>query len=111
MLYLIQVPLDQESKLLTVMLTPFDIYVYNILAMGLSNATDLFETCIREVLHGLNGCTNIADDVLVYGSTNDELKTNVLAFLDHCVQEDMHPDKVKIDCQEVPFFSNILSKD
>ena len=107
------IPLDQESKLLPAMLTPFGIYVYNILAMGLSNATDLFGTCIHEVLQGLNGCTNIANDVLVYVTTYDEFKNNVLAFLDHCVQEDMHlnPDKVKIDCHEVPFFSNILSKD
>ena len=95
------------------MLTPFGIYVYNVLAMGLSNATDLFETCIHEILHGLNGCTNIADDVLVYGTTYDEFKNNVLAFLDHCVHEDMHlnPDKVKIDCHKVPFFGNVLSKD
>ena len=43
------VPLNQESKMLTAMLTPFGIlYVYNMLAMGLSNATDLFETCIRD---------------------------------------------------------------
>ena len=48
------VPLDQESKLLTVMLTPFGIYVYNILAMGLSNTRDLFETCIHEILQRLN---------------------------------------------------------
>ena len=95
------------------MLTPFGIYVYNVLAMGLSNATDVFETCICEVLQGLNGCTNIADDVLVYGSMYKEFKTNVLAFLDRCVQEDMHlnPDKVKLDCPEVPFFGNVLSKD
>ena len=107
------IPLDQESKLLTAMLTRFGIYVYNVLAMGLSNATDLFETCIREVLQGLNGCTNITTDILVYGSTYDEFKTNVLAFLGCCVQEDMHlnPDKVKKDCHEVPFFGNILSKD
>ena len=107
------VPLDQESKLLTVPLTPFGIYVYNVLAMGLSNATDLFETCIQEVLQGLNGCTNITDDILVYGYAYDEFKTNVLSFLDNCVQEDMHliPDKVKIDCHKVPFFRNILSKD
>ena len=74
---------------------------------------DVFETCIREVLQGLDGCTNIADDVLVYGSTYEEFKTNVLAFLDCCVQEDMHlnPDKVKLDCPEVPFFGNVLSKD
>ena len=69
---------------------PFGMDVYNSLAMGLSNATDLYKTCIHEVLQGLNGCTNIADDVLVYGSTYDEFKTNVLAFLDHCIQEDVH---------------------
>ena len=87
--------------------------IYKVLAMGLNNATDLFETCIHEILQGLNGCTNIADDVLIYGTTSDEFKSNVISFLDHCVQEDMHlnPDKVKIDCHEVPFFGNILSKD
>ena len=49
----------------------------------------------------------------MYGSTYDEFKTNVLAFLDHCIQEDMHlnPDKVKINCSMVPFFGNILSTD
>ena len=80
---------------------------------GLGNTTDLFETCMQEILQGLNGCINIADDVLVFCTTYDEFKTNVLAFLDHCIQEDMHlnPDKVKIDCQEVPFFGNTLSKE
>ena len=104
------IPLDAESKVLTATLTPFGIYVYNVLAMGLSNATDVFETCIREVLQGLNGCMNI---ILVHGSMYEEFKTNVLAFLDSCVQEDMHlnPDKVKLDCPEVPFFRNVLSKD
>ena len=58
------IPLDQESKLLTAMLTAFCIYV--------SNATDLFETCMREILQELNGCTNIADNVLVYCTTYDE---------------------------------------
>ena len=107
------VPLDAESKVLTAMLTSFGIYVYNVLAVGLSNTTDVFETCIREVLQGLKGCTNIADDILAYGSMCEDFKTNVLAFLDCCVQEDMHlnPDKVKLDCPEVPFFRNLLSKD
>ena len=107
------IPLDAESKVLTAMLTPFGIYVYNVLAMGLSKAMDVFETCIHEVLQGLNRCMNIADDILVYGSMYEEFKTNVLAFLDCCVQEDMHlnPDKVKLDCPEVPFFGNVLSKD
>ena len=81
--------------------------------MGLSNVMDLFETCICEILQGLNGCTNIADDILVFGTTYDVFKSNVISFLDHCVEEDMHlnPDKVQIDCTEVTFFGNVLSND
>ena len=73
--------MDQESKLLTAMLTPFGIYVYNILTMAISNATKLFETCIREILDGLTGVTNIVDDVLVFGRTETEFK-DVISFLD-----------------------------
>ena len=40
------VPLDRESKQLTAMLTQIGIYLYNVLAMGLSNATDIFEKCM-----------------------------------------------------------------
>ena len=107
------VPLDQESKLLMAMLTPFRICVYNMLTMGLSNATDLFETCIREILDGLAGVMNIADDVLIFGRTETEFRTNVISFLDRCVKQDMHliPDKIQINCTEVPFFGNTLSKD
>ena len=107
------VPLDQDSKMLTAMLTPFRIHVYNVLAMGLSNATDLFETCIREILEGLSGVTNIADDVLIFGRTESRFKTNVISFLDRCIEQDMHlnPDKIQINCIEVPFFGNTLSKD
>ena len=36
------VPIDDESKQLTAMLTLIGIYLYNILAMGLLNATDIF---------------------------------------------------------------------
>ena len=95
------------------MLTPFGIHVYNVLAMGLNNATDLFETCIREILEGLNGVTNIVDDVLIFGRTESEFKTNVISFLDRCVKQDMHlnPDKIQINCTKVPFFGNTLSED
>ena len=95
------------------MLAPFGMYVYNVLAMQLSNATDLFETCIREILEGLRGVTNIADDVLIFGRTESEFKTNVILFLDRSVEQNMHlnPDKIQINCTEVPFFGNMLSKD
>ena len=91
-------PLDQESKLLRAMLTLFGIYIYNVLAMGLGNVTDLFETCIREILQRLEGVTNITDDILLFGTTYEEFQSNVISFLDRCVEEDMHlnPDKIRL---------------
>ena len=92
--------MDTDSKLLTAMLTPYGIYIYNVLAMGLADVTDIFETVIRDLLKDLNGVLNIADDVLVFGNIYDSFRNNVISFLDCCVEEDIHlnPDKIQIDC-------------
>ena len=58
------VPIDDDSRQLTAMLMPIGIYLYSVLAMGLSNATDIFETCMRNIVDGLQGVINIMDDVL-----------------------------------------------
>ena len=107
------VPLDEASKMLTVMLTPVGIYIYNVLAMGLSNATDIFESCIHQILEGLNGTINIADDVLVFGCDYDSFKSNVISFLDRCVEKDLHlnPDKIWINIPNVPFFGQVVTKE
>ena len=39
-------PLSGKSKLLTTMLTPIGLYVFNILDMELANANDLFESAL-----------------------------------------------------------------
>ena len=104
-------PIDALSKLLTVMLTPEGVYVFNVLAMGLCNAEDLFESALCDLLSGLPGVTNIADDILVYGSTQEH-DANVIRFLECCLEIDLHlnPDKVKINCKSVPFFGMILTE-
>ena len=96
------VPIDDDSKQLTVMLTPIGIYLYNVLAMGLSNATDIFET----IVDGLQGVVNIADYILVFASDYDTFKSNVVSFLDHCVEHNLHlnPDKICINFDSSPFF-------
>ena len=76
------VPLDKNSKLLTAMFTPIRVFIYNVLAMGLTNANDIFEQCLHDILHGLDGVFNIADDILVIGETYEEFKDNVIKFLD-----------------------------
>ena len=75
-------PIDAMSRPLTTMLTLEGVYVFNVLAMGLCNAGDLFESALCELLSGLPGVANIADDILVYGSTQEEHDANVVCFLE-----------------------------
>ena len=105
------VPLDEAGKKLTAMLTPIGIFVYNVLAMGLLNATDILEKCMREIVKDLNGVINITDDVLVFGVGKEQFKNNVVSFLDRCVERDLHlnPDKIQIDVPSVPFFGQTLT--
>ena len=99
--------------MLTAMLTPVGIYIYNVLAMRLSNATDIFESCVYQILEGLNGTINITDDVLVFGCDYSSFKSNVIGFLDRCVEKDLHlnPNKIWINIPNIPFFSQVLTKE
>ena len=98
--------LDHESKQLTAMLTPIGIYLYNVLAMGLSNATDIFKKCMQNTVDGLEGVVNIADDVLIFATKYDKFKENVINFIDRCIEHDLHlnPEKIRIHVDSVPFF-------
>ena len=104
-------PISARFRLLTAMLTPEGICVCNILAMGLSNAGDLFESALQDLLSGLPGIKNIVDDILVFGSMQEEHDANVFRFLDRCLKIDLHhnPDKVRINCSSVPFFGMVLT--
>ena len=64
--------MDEKSKLLTAMLPSYGIYIYNVLAMGLTDTTDIFELCIHQLLQDLQGVSNIVDDILVFGRTREE---------------------------------------
>ena len=86
------VPMDAKSKLLTAMLTPYGIYIYNVLAMGLTDATDIFEICIHQLLQDLQGVLNIADDILVFGRTREEFNSKC-DFLSRQVYQRRHPSQ------------------
>ena len=106
-----QIPLDEESKLLTAMSTPYGVYISNVLAMGLSLASDVFEVTIRDITKDLKGVINIADDILIYGNTVEEHDRNLLALLDRALEVNLtlNPKKFKFKCTSVPFFFNILT--
>ena len=94
------------------MLTPEGVYVFNVLAMGLCNAGDLFESALHDLLSSLVGVTNIADDIIVFRSTQEEHDANFIRFLERCLEIDLHlnPEKVRINCKSVPLLGMMLTE-
>ena len=79
--------------------------------MGLSNSGDLFESSLCTCISDLPGCTNITDDILIFGRTQEEHDSNIIQFLEHCLDMNikLNPEKAWITCKELPYFGNILS--
>ena len=92
---------------------PDGVYVFNVLAMGLYNSGDLFESVLNQLISHFTDVTRIADDILVYGTMQEEHDYNMIAFLKTCLQTDfyLNPEKVKINCTEIPFLGMLLMKD
>ena len=79
------------------MLTPCSVCVYNMLAMGLSLASDIFKSTIRDIIKDLNRVINIADNVIVFGTDDDKHNRNLLTLLEKCheIGLTLNPNKLK----------------
>ena len=76
-----QIPLANESKLLTTFIAPYGRYCFIKLLFGISSALEIFQRKMNEVLHGLPGVLCHVDDVLVYGKDTPEHETRLHATL------------------------------
>ena len=63
-----QFPLDEESKNLFVFYTPWGLYRYETLVMGVHTASSECQEKVRLLLEGLEGVQQIQDDVVVHGA-------------------------------------------
>ena len=68
---------------------------------------------MRNIVDGLEGVVNIANDILVFATKYNQFKENVIYFLDRCVEHDLHLnlEKIRINIDSVPFFRQTLTKD
>ena len=67
-----QVPLDEDSQLLTTFITPFGRYCCTRGPFGLSSMQEIFNKKIDNIVGDLEGVANSTDDFLVYGKNQTE---------------------------------------
>lgn len=68
----LQLKLNDASKLLTTINTPWGLYRYNRLPFGIKSAPGIFQTTMLKILNGLEGILVYLDDILIFGSTLKE---------------------------------------
>ena len=67
-----QIVLDPSSRDITTFITPFGLYRYKRLLQGANASPEIFQHVIRQALVGLDGVQNLADDIILHGSTVQE---------------------------------------
>jgi len=99
------IKLTEESSKLTTMHTPWGRYRWTRLPFGISSAPEEFQRRIHDVLCGLEGVVNIADE-----ATHDHDRT-VIKLLDRLSHHHLklNPDKVKLKTYSAPFMGHTLT--
>jgi len=67
-----QLPLDEESSMLTTLSTPFGLYRHAFLPFGIKTAPALFQSTMETILAGLNGVEIYQDNIYIHASTKTE---------------------------------------
>lgn len=93
-----QIELDEASKQLTVMSTPFGMFAYNKLPFGIKTAPAIFQRFISQVLQGIQGTIAYMDDILICGRDMEELKAREREVLDR-----INHNRLKVNYQKSAF--------
>ena len=107
--------LDEESSKLTTFGTPFGHYRYLRMPMGASLSSDVYQYKVDGHLEGIENCTAIANDIIMYGFKEDgsDHDITVKRVMEKAKSIGMwfNPSKCQFRKKQVKFFGMILSRD
>ena len=104
-----QIPLSDLSSL-TMFLTPFRRYYFNKLPFGISCAPELFQKRMNTILEGLEGMVCLMDNVLIFGSNQDEHNTRLMAIPQQLEKAGMtlNFQKCQFIQESIKFFGHVI---
>eukprot|EP00731_Ephydatia_muelleri_P020339 Em0013g66a len=108
-----QIPLADSSRLLTTFITPFGRYCFNKLPFGISSAPELFQKRMGQILEGLDGVLCQMDDVLVFGSNQQEHDFRLHAVFKaiKAAGVTLNSEKCSFSVDKLKFFGHVISRD
>ena len=102
------VVLDPESRKYTTMALDTGRFQWTRLPMGSIVAQDVFQRKLDVIFLDVPGVTGIADDMVIYGRTNEEHDEHLVNFLEICRKNTLtlNPDKMQFRLPQVSFFGH-----
>ena len=106
-----QIKVDEQSSKLLTFNTPFGRHRFKRLPFGILSASKVFQKKIAEIIQGLDGCTNVQDDILVWGSTKEQHDARLKAVMERIQQAGLKLNEKKcVFCStEVVFLGHLFS--
>ena len=104
--------LHPDSRKLTCMVLPFGRFQWTWLPMGTVVAQDIFQSKLDSIFMGIEGVTEIADDMVIAGRDEMDHDRNFLAFMEKCMENNLtlHSEKIQSKQTQVSFYGHCWSK-
>ena len=108
-----QIKVDEESSKLLTFSTPFGRYRFKRLPFGIHSASEIFQQTIADIIETCEGARNSQDDIIVWGSTKEELQTRTRNVLLKIRESQLKLNKLKCttNVTEITFLGHKLSGD
>ena len=106
-----QIKVDKESSKLLTFNTPYGRHRFKRLPFGILSAGEVFQKKIADIIRGLDGCTNVQDDILVWGSTKEQHDTRLNAVMERIQKAGLKLNEKKclFGSTEVVFLGHLFS--
>lgn len=105
-----QIPLHEESQLLTTFITPFGRYKFKRLPFGINLATDEYQKRMVALFGEQEGVEVIVDDILIHGRDQDEHDRRLEAVMSKIKEIGLrlNKEKCKFSKREVSYFGHLV---
>lgn len=108
-----QLELDEQCRYITTFSTHLGLYRYKRLNYGTNAAAEMFQYTLQTALQGLNGVKNIADDIIIFGSTRSKHDLNLDACLKRIAGKGLRLNRGKCNflSTKLSFFGQVFTKE
>ena len=107
-----QLEIEEDSCQITTFATHVGLFRYKRLLFGVNAASEIFQNAIATVLHDIPGVRNLSDDIIVFGSNQQEHGTNLKKTLQSLqdVGARLNRQKCIFSAPELTFFGHVFGR-